>query len=78
MVQLQFNLSPLLKILNLFLLQYFEQSRCQNHHWYNKSESKLWREITTFLFFVSHEKSIWENGFFFFSQNWQAMVGHDY
>ena len=35
-------------------------------HWYNKSESKLWRDITTFLFFVSHEKSIWENVFFFF------------
>ena len=34
-------------------------------HWYNKSKSKLWREITTFLLFVSHEKRIWENGFFF-------------
>ena len=47
----------------------FDPSRhylCLNiYYWYNKLESKLWREITTFLFFVSHEKSIWEMVFSF-------------
>ena len=44
-------------------------------HWYNKSKSKLCREITTFLFFVSHEKSIWENVFFFSSKFGRLWLG---
>ena len=45
-------------------------------HWYKKSESKFWREITTFLFFVSHEKSKWENVFFFskFGRLWLGRI----